>query len=136
MADKDPPDDDDLAIRMMDGDEHALQKVLELYGPKVFGYLKSQFKDALREEELEEALWRASLKVWENAERYDSTKAKLSTLFTTIAHNQALDIIRREKRFDAVPWNESCEDIEATDIELGEQPLLDHVHDFIYNSLV
>jgi RNA polymerase sigma factor (sigma-70 family) len=136
MAEGDPPDDDDLAIRMMDGEESALQESLERYAPKVFGYLKSQFKYALKEEEIEEALQRASLKVWEKAETYDSTKGKLSTWFTTIAHNQALDIIRRETRFKVVPWDESCEDIEAIEIDPGEQPLLEHVHDFIYNELV
>ncbi|TWT43457.1 RNA polymerase sigma factor [Botrimarina hoheduenensis] len=131
----DPPDDEDLAIRMMDKDEYALGEVMKRYGPKVFGYLKKQFKDSLGTHELEEALNASALSLWNYADKYDPEVARLSTVWISFAHNAAIDLIRAKPKLETQVLDESCEGIEDPDCESDDSPLLDHIHDFIFNQL-
>lgn len=91
-------DDETLILRMMEQDEQALAKVLELYGPRVNGYLRRKFGDVLREPELAEALNVAAFNLWRFADRFRPEKGSLRGWFITIARNAAKSLLRSESR--------------------------------------
>jgi RNA polymerase sigma factor (sigma-70 family) len=89
-------DDETLVLRMMEQDEQALAKVLELYGPRVKGYLRRKFGDVLREPELAESFNVAAFNLWRFADRFRPEKGSLRGWFITIARNAAVSLLRSE----------------------------------------
>ena len=75
-------DDEALALAIMDGDQAALRRVLELYGGKVSGWLKKHFGDVLQPPELDEAFNQAAFNVWRFADRFDPAKGSLGGWFS------------------------------------------------------
>lgn len=140
MALDDQPDDEELAIRMMDKDQSALTEVLRLYGPKVKGFLKSKYKN-LNKLERDEAFNRAAFNVWRFADRYDASKGSFSSWFTRIADRAALSLIRGEKKHLAVDleydpsYDPADDDEDVPDVDSKEHKLLEALHHFIYEEL-
>ena len=67
MPEQDPLtyiDDEDVALRMMDGDEDALRAALKAYGPKVKGFLRKQFGDQLDQSELDYVFQQSLFNFW------------------------------------------------------------------------
>jgi RNA polymerase sigma-70 factor (ECF subfamily) len=86
-----------LALRLKQGDESALQAVLQTLGPKVEGGLKKRHP-SLRAEDLEDVFAMASLRLWQSRSQYDPARGSLASWFFIIADNLARDLVRKEKR--------------------------------------
>lgn len=86
--------DSDIALAMMAGDEDGLRMLLEVHGPKVYGFLIARHGVQVAEEAYNIGAWNA----WRFADRYDESEGSLGNWFLRIAHNAALDIYKLEKR--------------------------------------
>lgn len=94
-----PRDDDATLVRRIakDRDESALAELMARHAPKVTGDLRHRFRHQLQHPDIDEAVNRAALKLWENADGFDIAKP-FGPWFLTIAHRAALDILRGERR--------------------------------------
>ena len=73
------------------GDKSALNLLYENYANSLYGVI---LKITRNEELAQDALQETFIKVWKNAKKYDSKKAKLFTWLYRIAHNTAIDKLR------------------------------------------
>src|SRR5690349_12328114 len=89
-------DEEELALRLMDGDEEALCTLLVLYGGKVKNFLRKRYGESLQEHERDEALNTALIKVWRHARSIDLRRGSLGGWFLRIAQRCAIDILNRE----------------------------------------
>ncbi|WP_412984273.1 RNA polymerase sigma factor [Pontimicrobium sp. IMCC45349] len=77
------------------GDQRAIPLIYENYSSSLFGVINKVLNnEALSEDVLQETL----IKVWKNAQKYDSSKAKLFTWLYRIARNTAIDKLRSHKK--------------------------------------
>lgn len=73
------------------GDKRALDLLYENYSSSLYGVI---LKVTINEEIAQDALQETFIKVWKNAHKYDSKKAKLFTWLFRIARNTAIDKLR------------------------------------------
>ncbi|WP_040248361.1 RNA polymerase sigma factor [Psychroserpens mesophilus] len=80
------------------GDKRAISLLYENYSDSLYGVI---LKVTVNEEIAQDALQETFVKVWKNAKKYDSKKAKLFTWLYRIAKNTAIDKLRSfNNRFD------------------------------------
>ena len=80
------------------GDKKAISLLYENYSDSLYGVI---LKVTINEEIAQDALQETFIKVWKNAKKYDSKKAKLFTWLYRIAKNTAIDKLRSfNNRFD------------------------------------
>lgn len=80
------------------GDSTAINLLYENYADSLYGVI---LKVTNNEELAQDALQETFVKVWKNAKKYDSKKAKLFTWLYRIAKNTAIDKIRSyNNKFD------------------------------------
>jgi RNA polymerase sigma-70 factor (ECF subfamily) len=72
-------------------DKRAISLLYEHYSNSLYGVI---LKITINEEIAEDALQETFVKVWKNARKYDSSKAKLFTWLFRIARNTAIDKLR------------------------------------------
>ena len=73
------------------GDKHAISLLYKNYSGSLFGIISRMIPSR---EEAEEVLQDVFVKVWDNADKYDSTKGRLFTWLAQITRNTALDKVR------------------------------------------
>ena len=73
------------------GDKKAISLLYENYSDSLYGVI---LKVTINEEIAQDALQETFVKVWKNAKKYDSKKAKLFTWLYRIAKNTAIDKLR------------------------------------------
>lgn len=112
-------EDDELLIRRIavNRDEGALKELLTRYGPKVTGYLRKKFKDQLKHPEIDQAVIDAAQRLWSSAKTFKIAKGKFGNWFLTIAHREALRILKGEEKqpevgldFDPRDVTSDCDD--------------------------
>lgn len=101
-------DDADLAARVADGDESALEAIYREYGGAV-GFVA---KKILRDEGLaEDIVQEVFVSFWKTPERFDPTRGSLRTFLLMVAHRRAVDVVRseeaRSRRQEASPAPET-----------------------------
>ncbi|RKE98271.1 RNA polymerase sigma factor [Ichthyenterobacterium magnum] len=80
------------------GDKKAINLLYENYSSSLYGVI---LKVTINEELAQDALQETFVKIWKNAKKYDSKKAKLFTWLYRIARNTAIDKLRsHNKKFD------------------------------------
>ncbi|MEQ8785310.1 MAG: sigma-70 family RNA polymerase sigma factor [Pirellulaceae bacterium] len=95
MAPRQPASDSgDLAARLCQDDEHALEDLLRTFGPAVHRVLARKFVPVLREVEIDDVLSIALYRVWCARQRFDASKGSLRLWFFRIAENAARDVLR------------------------------------------
>jgi RNA polymerase sigma-70 factor (ECF subfamily) len=93
-------DDPDLLLACSHGDEQALGLLYDRYGKLAYGVALRVLRDtALAEDAVQEAF----LAVWRQAATYDGARGKASTWILTLVHRRAVDLVRRQHRFNALP---------------------------------
>jgi len=100
MADDTAVENDaQLIARIRNGEEDALRDLLSTYGGRIRLWLRKTYRSILQEEEVDEALSAAVTKVWQNADKFDSSRGRLGGWFLRIAQREAINILRQQKTF-------------------------------------
>ena len=87
-------DDAEIAQRLLDNDQSCLSDILRSFGAGILGLLRRRFRDALREEDLEDVLSIGLFRLWNNRDRYDRERASLRVWWFRICENAARDVLR------------------------------------------
>lgn len=100
MKAEEPPDDETIALMMMEGDrEEAFRLLVNSNWSNVVGFLRKYLGGtALCDDDFEDAAQEALRKLFEKIDDYDSSRGKLTTLWCQIAYHEAINLIRRETR--------------------------------------
>jgi len=87
-----------IVFLLKEGDKRAITLIYENYSNSLLGVIsKVTNNDALAEDALQESF----VKIWKNAKKYDSSKAKLFTWMYRICRNTAIDKLRSHNlKFD------------------------------------
>lgn len=85
----------ELMRRIVRRDQQALREIYQEYGRSVFSLTYRVLQNVVWAEEVTQDTF---LKVWDQAERWDSTRGKLKNWLLTIAHYSAIDRLRKERR--------------------------------------
>lgn len=87
-------DDAQLAERVADGDESALETIYRTYG----GAVNLVARRVLRDEALaEDVVQDVFVTFWKAPDRYDPGRGSLRTFLLTVAHRRAVDVVRSEE---------------------------------------
>jgi len=84
----------DLATRLLNDDEHALEDLLHTYGPKIIIVLKQRYSGVLCEADLEDVISVGLFRLWTTRERFDASRGSLQVWFFRIVENAARDVLR------------------------------------------
>ncbi len=83
---------EDHIVQLLEkGDQAAINLLYENYSDSLYGVI---LKITKNEELAQDALQESFVKIWKNAKKYDSSKAKLFTWLYRIARNTAIDKLR------------------------------------------
>ena len=146
MSDEASPDDsDDLLITRVavDRDERALSLLMTRHTPKLKGHLLRKFYTTLREPEMDLAIQRAFVKVWRGADHFDAFVGAAEGWLIRITQNEAISILRYEKRRRCVSLNDyeppinpadDCED-EPDELGAADAWRIEKLEDIIENRL-
>ena len=93
-------DDHDLIAACAEGDEQALGSLYDRFGKVAYGLALRVLRDP---DLAEDAVQEAFLTVWRQAESFDPSRGKASTWIFTLVHRRAVDLVRRQSRFSALP---------------------------------
>jgi len=93
-------DDSDLLRACSRGDEQALGSLYDRYGKLAYGVALRVLRDAAL---AEDAVHDAFLNVWRHAGTFDRSRGQASTWILTLVHRRAVDLVRRQQRFNALP---------------------------------
>ncbi|ASJ75855.1 sigma-70 family RNA polymerase sigma factor [Granulosicoccus antarcticus] len=100
------------------GTESAFEQLYKLTSSQLFGVLRRILKtDALAEEALQDTY----VKIWNNAERYQSDKSAPRTWLVSIARNHAIDVLRKRRSREDVELNMDSASIDT--MPDREQPM-------------
>lgn len=86
-------DDVQLMQQIRQKDPDALEMLYDRYEQMVYSFAYRIVKDSMAAEEVMQELF---MRIWKNAEQYDSAKGKLSTWMFTVTRNIALDQLRKK----------------------------------------
>ena len=108
--------DADLLTACANGDERALGSLYDRYGKLAYGVALRLLRDpALAEDAVQDAF----LAVWRQAATFDPARARASTWILMLVHRRAVDLVRRQRRFNAL----------AAELEAAEPVLRDERFD-------
>jgi RNA polymerase sigma factor (sigma-70 family) len=94
------PDDGDLLAACAEGDEQALGSLYDRFGTVAYRLALRIVRDAAL---AEDAVQEAFLAVWRQAAGFDRSRGSASTWILTLVHRRAVDLVRRQARFNALP---------------------------------
>ena len=111
-----PQAEQELMRRLIDGDQEAVRALYGRFGRPVFGMGLRILGTRQAAEELTQDVFVAA---WQKAARYDPVRGRLSTWLMTIAHNLAVDRLRREagRRTSATANLEEAAELGVTEEE-------------------
>lgn len=89
----DPQSEEELMRRVISGDEEAIRALYARFARPVYGMGLRMLGSVGAAEELTQDVFVAA---WRKASRYDAARGRLSTWLMAIAHNLAVDRLRRE----------------------------------------
>ncbi len=97
-----------ILTRIATGDETAVNDCINQYGNLIWALAK---KYTPKQEDAEDAVQEIFMEIWQNAARYDSSKASESTFISIIARRRLIDRLRKIYRRPVI---QSIEDVFET----------------------
>ena len=95
-----PSSDEDLLVAAGRGDQSAIGQLYDRFSGQMYGLAMRITQDAtLAQDVVQEAF----VGIWRNAARFDATRASARTWIMSIAHNRAIDAIRRRRPAQELP---------------------------------
>ncbi len=137
----DNSDDEDLAIRMMDGEKEALREVLRRHLEPIKEVLEGKYGTTVQQADIDDAVNRAILKLWQKAGEYKKKRGSLGAWLYMMAESAVVDVYRREKKHrrrhpilpDEYDVAEQCE--ESPELTKEEKKELKDLDNIIENKL-
>lgn len=117
----------DLLARCALRDQKALEALYAQTSARFYGLVLKMLRDT---EWANEVVQDAYIKIWNNSQRFNASKASGMTWMTTIVRNSALDRIRERKR-NPLLQNEQLDEIETVMLD-SETPTPDQQTDTDY----
>jgi len=96
------PSDASLVRMLIDGSQDALAQLYDLHGAAVYAEARRTSRDAWVASEVVQETF---LALWNRAEQFDPSRGGLRSWLMTIAHNRAVDHLRRANRHRAVAFS-------------------------------
>ena len=93
----------ELAVRAR-GDEEAFTEMYRHFFPRVYNFIYARMKNV---DAADDVVSTTFMKVYENLDRYNPTKAAFSTWLFRIASNSMMDYFRRTQSRGEVEWDET-----------------------------
>ena len=87
--------DSDLVDRLLARDERALQDVIETHSAAVYGMARRILGDSQLADEVAQDTFMA---VWRRPGAFDRSRGSLRAFVLGVAHNKAVDLVRKEQR--------------------------------------
>jgi RNA polymerase sigma factor (sigma-70 family) len=87
-------EDTEFGVRLLEDDQACLEDILRAFGAGILGLLRRQFRDALREEDLEDVLLIGLFRLWKSRQQYEQRRASLRVWLYRICENAARDVLR------------------------------------------
>ena len=84
-------------------DEQAFEELYEYFFPRVYNFIYARLKNSADADDVTSTTF---MKMNENLERYDSSKAAFSTWLFRIATNSLIDFARRRDKSEETEWEE------------------------------
>lgn len=112
------------------GDGDAFRLLVNNYRNKLFGYL---YKFSNSQDMAEEMFQETLIKIWQGLKKYNTQKRFSSWLFT-IAHNVAMDSLRKRKSNNSIVSIEELED-KSSSVKPDEDIIKNETIGIINNSL-
>jgi RNA polymerase sigma factor (sigma-70 family) len=101
-------DDETLNLRIQCKEPDALNRLLELYGPRATGYLAKHYR-ALSKPEIKIAVHNAVTNAWLYGHTFDPSRS-LKSWFLRIVQNEAIDIINDKQKHAGVEFDPELHD--------------------------
>ncbi|MCL4396620.1 MAG: sigma-70 family RNA polymerase sigma factor, partial [Chloroflexi bacterium] len=101
------PDDAEIIVQLQAGDSRAMSVLYDRYAQLVFSLAIKILGDRPAAEEVVQEVF---VKVWRRAADYDAGRAKFAAWLAQIAHNQAIDHLRRRRAHPAAHDDASLEE--------------------------
>lgn len=79
-------------------DRKAFYEFFQHFAPMIKGYFLSKSGASMNESMADELIQEVMLKVWQKADKFDSSKSAASTWLFTLARNTRIDMIRRQAK--------------------------------------
>lgn len=138
----DENDDEELALRMMDGDKEGLREVLRRHLEPIREVLEGKYGTTVQQSDLDGAVNGAIMKLWQKAGQFDKRRGSLGAWLYTMAECAVIDVFRREKRHrrrapvlpDDYDVAEVCEE-EPPELTKAEQQQLKDLDQIIESKL-
>ncbi|MBA3665197.1 MAG: sigma-70 family RNA polymerase sigma factor [Bacteroidetes bacterium] len=89
-----PPTENELVEHLLSADPAKFGKVYDHFSPSLYGILMKMVNN---EKIAEDLLQESFLKIWNNANKYESKKSRLFTWMLNIARNTAIDHLRSKQ---------------------------------------
>lgn len=108
------------------GDRGAFAEFFRHFAPQIKGFLLKGGRGFVSEEQAEELVQEVMLRVWQKAETYDSSRAKVTTWVYTIARNCRIDLLYRKasENMNTVDSDDIWNQLEGDDNPVDELQLL------------
>lgn len=103
-------DEAQLVRQVANGDEDALGVLYDRFGRAVYSLCLRIVHDGTTAEELTQEVF---VRLWRNAANFDATRAQLKTWLLRIAHNLALNEVRRRQSRPIIAQDVELEDVSA-----------------------
>ena len=98
MTDYQVLEDQELLVRIADGEKDALEAIYDRYSSAVYSLARYMLRS---EAVAEEATQDVFLNIWLKAASYSSTRGQPKTWIMSVAHHKIIDLIRSRKRASA-----------------------------------
>jgi len=108
--DHDPASDRAIVARIHAGDPGALDEVYQRYARAVHSLAFRIVRDAATAEDVTQEVF---LKLWRQPDSYNPERGALGSWLLSVAHNRAIDVIRRKRVREESPLPETRESAEV-----------------------
>lgn len=87
--------DKEIVLAIKDGDEAAIAKVIQKYSKLLWTIAGTILVNATSEQDIEECVADVFIYLWQNPDKYDAGKGRLSSWLSVIARTKAIDRYRK-----------------------------------------
>ncbi len=98
---KDRPNDKDVILRYLAGDESAFEELLRMHADSIYSYA---FRISNSEGMASDITQESFIKAWKSFKKYDTQKS-FRTWILSITHNTAIDWLRKRKNLNFTDMN-------------------------------